>query len=168
MEFKRGNMGLFDIFKKKEKASEEKNDKNKVVWDTFDKVCNKSRYGEEIEKLNSYERVIFVTLELECEVNNGGFSQYFYNSSGNRSNELIEAFREIGAVKTAGICKKALSAFDFQMPADREKREELLDEYDWETADSILEECDDKFYDYADELETLNYEYIVKNWEYFG
>lgn len=48
--------------------------------------------GNNIEKLNEHERVFFITQTLEHEVNNGGFSQSFCNSSGDFSNELVDAF----------------------------------------------------------------------------
>lgn len=71
---------------------------------------------------------------------------------------------KIGAYKTAKICKKALAVFDGKVPADREAREELLDNLD---CDEIFEKLDDSFYDYEDDLQALNEEYILKNKSYF-
>jgi len=44
-------------------------------------LCRKCNYGEDIEKLSDAEKVFYINNLLESEVNNGGFSQYFYNSS---------------------------------------------------------------------------------------
>src|SRR5699024_12186272 len=38
-----------------------------------DYIGEKCQYGDKISVLNEYERVFFVTQQLEMEVNNGGF-----------------------------------------------------------------------------------------------
>ena len=145
--------------------SDNNTEQNDIVMNVYDYICQKCEYGDAIEKLNKYERVIFITQTLEQEVNNGGFSQFFYNSSGDFSNELLDVFTQIGATKTAKICKKAISVFNGKVPLDRGEREELLDNMKIET---ILDKCDDAFYAYEDNLEKLNYEYIIKNRDYFN
>lgn len=148
-----------------EYVDDEEIQKNNLVVDMCDTVYKKCEYGNNIEKLNEYERVFFVTQTLEQEVNNGGFSQFFYNSSGDFSNELVDAFTKIGALKTAEICQKALSVFNGKVPTERDEREELLDSLD---CDNVLSECDDAFYDYEDDLEALNHEYLMKYREFFN
>ena len=37
--------------------------------------------------------------ELEAEINNGGFDQYFFNSAGDKAAEAINALEAIGANK---------------------------------------------------------------------
>ena len=169
-------MGLFDMFKKKDKVVKE-NDNMEHIWnltDTNDFVVamtehldNKTQYGEDMSALSEAERIFYITQTLEMEVNNGGFSQFFYNSSGNFSNELVGAFTAIGANATAAICQKAISAFGRDIPVDRDEREEMLDELESDEFDEILEECDNAFYDYEDNLNELNYNFVMKNKEFF-
>ena len=169
-------MGLFDIFKKKDKVVKE-NDNLEHIWnltDTNDFVVamtehldNKTQYGEDMSALSEAERIFYITQTLEMEVNNGGFSQFFYNSSGNFSNELVGAFTAIGANVTATICQKAISAFGRDIPVDRDEREEMLDELESDEFDEILEECDKAFCDYEDNLNELNYNFVMKNKEFF-
>ena len=123
-------MGLFDMFKKKDKVVKG-NDNMEHIWnltDTNDFVVamtehldNKTQYGEDMSALSEAERIFYITQTLEMEVNNGGFSQFFYNSSGNFSNELVGAFTAIGANATAAICQKAISAFGRDIPVDRDE-----------------------------------------------
>ena len=143
-----------------EEVGDEEAQKTNFVVDMCDAVCEKCKYGDDIEKLNEHERVFYVTQILEQEVNNGGFSQFFFNSSGDFSNELVDAFTKIGALKTVEICKKALAVFNGNVPTDRDEREELLDSLD---CDDVLSECDDEFYEYEDNLEELNYTYIIEH-----
>ena len=147
-----------------EDADDEDIERNNFVVDMWDTVCEKCEYGDDIERLNEHERVFYVTQILEQEVNNGGFFQFFYNSSGDFSNELVDAFAKIGAFKTAEICKKALAVFNGNVPTDRNEREDLLDELDCEDS---LSECDDEFYEYEDHLEELNYTYIMEHRSFF-
>ena len=169
-------MGLFDMFKKKDKAIKG-NDNMEHIWnltDTNDFVValteyldNKTKYGEDMSVLSEPERIFYITQTLEMEVNNGGFSQFFYNSSGNFSNEIVGAFAAIGANVTAAICQKAISAFGCDIPVDRDEREEMLGGLESDEIDEILEECDSAFCDYEDNLNELNYNFVMKNKESF-
>ena len=169
-------MGLFDMFKKKDKivkGNENMNhiwnltDTNDFVVAMTDHLDNKTNYGEDMTVLSGAERIFYITQTLEMEVNNGGFSQFFHNSSGNFSGELVAAFTTIGANTTAAICQKAISAFGRDIPVDRDEREEMLDEIETEELDEILEECDSAFLDYEDNLNDLNYNYVMNNKESF-
>ncbi|MBQ6116244.1 MAG: DMP19 family protein [Oscillospiraceae bacterium] len=136
------------------------------VNDIYIGLCNICDYGQQPDLLNPYERTIFVTQELEMEVNNGGFWQFFDNSSGQFSNEIVDAFTKIGAYKTAEICRKAVSAFGQDLPVDWEERRTFLDNVP-DSAASVLDECDDAFFAYEEDLETLNASYIKKHIEHF-
>lgn len=126
-------------------------------------VAEKCDYGDCMDALSAPERIFYITQTLEMEVNNGGFSQFFYNSGGDLSGELVAAFEEIGAKQTAALCQKALDAFGCKIPADREERCDLLDELDEDALDEIWESCDDAFYESEEDLNALNYAYILKH-----
>ena len=170
-------MGLFDMFKKKDKVVKG-NDNMEHIWNLSDTnnfvvamtehLDNKTQYGEDMSALSEAERIFYITQTLEMEVNNGGFSQFFYNSSGNFSNELVGAFTAIGANATAAICQKVISAFGRDIPVDRDEREEMLDGLESDEFDEILEECDNAFFDYEDNLNELNYNFVMKNKEFFN
>lgn len=169
-------MGLFDLFKKKDKAVKG-NDNMERIWNLTDAndfvvamtehLDNKTNYGEDMSVLSEAERIFYITQTLEMEVNNGGFSQFFYNSGGKFSNELVGAFTAIGAKATAAICQKAISAFGCDIPVDRGEREDMLDELGSDEIEEILEECDRAFFDYEDNLNDLNYNFVMKNKEFF-
>ena len=142
-------------------------DTNDFVIAMTEHLNNKTQYGDDMSVLSEAERIFYITQTLEMEVNNGGFSQFFYNSSGNFSNELVSAFTAIGANATAAVCQKAVAAFGCDIPVDRNEREEMLDELESEEIDEILEECDGAFYDYEDNLNELNYNFVMKNKDSF-
>ena len=142
-------------------------DQNNFVAHMSLYIDEKCEYGDKIGKLNKKEKVIFMTKNLEDEVYNGGFLQFFYNSSGMFSNQLVKAFQEIGATYTADICQKAVRALKRRLPKNEERREKLLDKIVDKDIENILSECDDMFYEEKEDLVQLNYEYIMKNKSYF-
>ena len=126
-------------------------------------LCRKSNYGENIEKLSDVEKAFYFVFQLEGEVNNGGYSQFFFNSSGDFANETPAALREIGAGKMAEICERALAVFGGAVPKNRDEREAMLDNAITEKIDEILSQCDTEFYAYPDDLLELNYQYVMSN-----
>ncbi|WP_425596053.1 DMP19 family protein [Roseibium album] len=90
---------------------------------------------------------------VELEVNNGGFSQYYFNSAGSLANFAPEAFTKIGAHNTAKIIVSANAKFGAWVPEGRFDRQEVLevlenDDVSWDTLDN-------KFYEYPDDIERL-------------
>lgn len=129
-------------------------------------IAEKCRYGEALSVLSEPERIFYTTQILEMEVNNGGFGQFFFNSSGNLANEVVHAFTEIGAVKTADICRKAFSVYGEEVPKDRDERQDILECLN-EEQEKILERCDDAFFDYEENLNELNYAFVMRNKDNF-
>ena len=119
---------------------------NNYVVDMYDMVGKKCEYGDAMEKLNKHEMIFYIAQEVEAEVNNGGFWQFFYNSSGDLSNQVVAAFQAIGATQIAEICRKAVDVFGESVPVDREERQELMEQLGLEEGNEILCECDEAFY----------------------
>ena len=113
--------------------------------------------------LSEPERVFLCVQDVESEVNNGGFLQYFYNSSGDHALFASGSFEAIGANHTAGIVKKACAVFPNGEPLpDRTEREELLEQIE-EQIDDTLSDLDDAFYEYNDDLEGQVLAYVKEN-----
>ena len=115
-------MGLFDIFKKKEKplTAEEKWNRMWELWEIGD-------LQSPIKNLMTYE----------SEVNNGGHSQYFFNiaNCGNLAME-VEIVLSILPEPLRENLNRAYTAFASQ--------KDICDEDN----DQLLEECDDVFYEH--------------------
>ena len=145
--------------------------KNEFINNMSLYIAEKCSYGDEMDNLNDAQRVFRITQTLEMEVNNGGFSQFFFNTDGMFVNELASSFEKIGAMKTAEICKKAVGIFGNAFPIDMDKIQEVLNTDDEETEEKnaqLLNECDMAFYGYEEDLEELNYQFIMKNKEAFS
>src|SRR5215472_14129753 len=67
-----------------------------------------ARDGE--ESLSGEERVVLAIEALEREVNNGGFRQFFENSSQEYAPMIVQALERIGCARTAAITQEAIDA----------------------------------------------------------
>jgi len=124
-------------------------------------------YGDEMDKLTEQQKQFYYNQCLEREINNGGFNQYFFNSSSDFTHKTVKSLRAIGANKTADILQKAIDQFpNSNVPEDRTERQEILEQIQ-EMADLICEELDQKFFNYEDNLNMLNIEFVRKNKDKF-
>lgn len=96
---------------------------------------------------------------FESEVNNGGFHQFFFNSSGEYVQETRRALAAIGAVATRDLFERAVAiGFPKGYPADPRQHQECLSDTD-DIVD-LLYPLDLEFYKYAEPLEDLVNEYL--------
>ncbi|WP_299385383.1 DMP19 family protein [uncultured Lacinutrix sp.] len=134
-----------------------------IVMEIDSYLNEKSEYGENIEKLNSKQRTFLFVENLEREINNGGFNQFYFNSSGDFSQETVNALLEIGAEKTAEIVKKANSEFKSgTVPKNRTERQNELELIEGK-AEENWNKCDSEFYKYQDNLTELLIAFVIKN-----
>ncbi|MEA2903238.1 MAG: hypothetical protein QOG83_1375 [Alphaproteobacteria bacterium] len=74
-------------------------------------VCDKELYMdlEDFRNLHVAEQALIGTWELANEVYNGGFTQYFHNSSRDRAKLMIDVLRSIDAPGAAAILESAIA-----------------------------------------------------------
>ena len=108
------------------------------------------------------EQAVKLIWELEAEVNNGGFSQYYFNSAGDHANEAVFALLAIGAKACAEIVGRANQAWSLgPVPTDREVRMEAIAEQFGEKEEEYWHRLDEQFYEYPDDLQTLMVQYAI-------
>jgi len=73
--------------------------------------------------LSSAERVVLAVEALERQVNNGGYDQFFLNSSKAYASELERALRAIGCPEQADIARRAVEALAIKGPVTAESVE---------------------------------------------
>ncbi|MCX7923106.1 MAG: DMP19 family protein [Clostridia bacterium] len=98
-------------------------------------------------------KYFYVSWQLEAEVNNGGFNQYFYNTSGEFIDEAIEAFKYFELVKLAEIVTKAAEiAVDEIELHIKTKRIGTLEAFSNSYKFTNLGEADCEFYKYGSDI----------------
>ena len=93
--------------------------------------------------------------DLEDEVNNGGFHQYFFNTAGDNALDTVLALEHIGASYTASILRAAIAMFpNGFLGHSRDERQELL----WSIAPETTEfaNLDTQFLEYKEDLAGLS------------
>jgi hypothetical protein len=119
------------------------------------------------QQLTAAERVVFCLDQLEREVNNGGFEQFFENSSGDHALDTIEALRTLGATATAALVAEAVRVFPQGRPAtDRAERQRQVARLD-EQARATLDRLDGAFYDSPESLVALERRYVRDHQDQF-
>ena len=114
------------------------------------------------------QKVFSAIWDVEAEVNNGGFSQYFVNSSSETAPFVVEALRTVDAPDTAAICERAISAaFPGGLPKTTDGIRQLAAEFSDETLEH-LNELDQEFFSYPHNLSDLLFNYVSVHPEEFG
>ena len=161
-------MGIFSILKKQNnKVDLEKilsNERSDLAIMEIEEQLNKiSNYCVNIEKLNKSQRILIIIENLEREINNGGFNQFYFNSSGDFANETIECLKIVRAEKTAKIVEKANEQWENGIvPQNRTERQITLEKNKNKT-ESIWEQCDNDFYEYQDNISELLIRFVKEN-----
>jgi hypothetical protein len=115
------------------------------------------------QKLTEEEKVIVYIEELEREVNNGGFSQFFFNSSGDYADEVIQSLRIIGSTRFLSLMESAIAQFPNSLaPKDTKERRELLKQIG-DKADPIWNNLDSEFYLYDENIYALMRTYMTNH-----
>jgi hypothetical protein len=127
-----------------------------------------ARYGKVgYEELSKPEKVFVCIWELEGEVNNGGFDQYYFNTSGDHAQHAVESLRAIGADHTASLVDKANHLFGDDGPSqNRDRRQKQLVSLP-ESAANQFAQFDEEFFKYTDNLEQLLTAYVIKHASFF-
>lgn len=138
-------------------------DETDIVIEIGQLLWEKSKDDKDFESLTAIERNILYIEMLEAQVNNGGFDQYFFNSSGEYAHETLIALKEIKAPQMAEILNRAIRAFPvLPIPKDTEQRREYMEDIP-ENVSECWGKLDDEFYKYPENLARLVIEYVKSN-----
>ena len=111
------------------------------------------------------ERIVLAVEAIEREVNNGGFTQFFVNSSLEYTKDIVEAFQLIGCPATADLCRRAIELLGVADLTDLDAIEQASYEVDDdEVRDEQFNALDAEYYAGAEEpIAVKLFEYIKQN-----
>lgn len=113
------------------------------------------------ERLSLAEQQYFAVGLLKGEVDNGGFSQYFFNSSGAYAREALSGLKAINAEKTVEIMRDAMATFGKDGPSrDRAARQDQLAKL-FTAQDKEFERLDKQFYASKERIYVLMLLYVA-------
>lgn len=134
-----------------------------IILKIGEMVWEKTQYDyDNFSNLNEIEKTFIFVDILEAQVNNGGFDQFFFNSSGDFTYEVLEAYENIGAYKTAKIIIEAIKLFPkVPVSKDTETRRIIMQDLSEEISEK-WNQLDDQFYKYEENIVTFMIDYIKK------
>ncbi|MBP6529385.1 MAG: DUF4375 domain-containing protein [Burkholderiales bacterium] len=114
--------------------------------------------------LSSQEQKFFASRVLVQEIYNGGFDQYFFNSSGDYYAITVAVLAEIGATESLRTLLQAKTAIfgEMAVPASQDGRLPILQSLSREI-DSRLDLLDKEFCDDADGIDDRIERYAIEN-----
>ena len=112
------------------------------------------------------QKVFFAIWELEGQMNNGGFDEYFDNSDSDIIAYAPVALRAIGAATCQRIVERALALVS-PLPETHAARQQALDELD-AAGRQALAELDQEFVLYPDNLTELLFAFVTEHADAFG
>ena len=121
---------------------------------------------DDFQNLNNFEKTFIYVDVLEHNVTNGGFIQFFFNSSGQFAHEVFHAYMEIKAEKTVDILTEAIHLFpEVPVPKNLRIRQEILMKKDSNI--DLWDALDTEFYKCEDNIIQLTLNYVRKNLSQF-
>ena len=121
---------------------------------------------DNFSNLNECEKTFIYIDILEDNVTNGGFIQFFFNSSGQFAHEIFQAYLAIKAETTLDILTKAIHLFpEMPVPKDSRIRQQILMGKDSNI--DLWDALDLEFYKYEDNIIELNLNYVRENIYHF-
>ena len=112
-------------------------------YDRFNFYDGREAWLQSIADISPKAVHLFTVHWLHLEVYNGGFWQYFFNSTGTTAPEASEGFAAIGMPDVSRVIEEAMAKLGTPFPGEKSAREDMVDQVDFD-------ELDDRFYALAD------------------
>ena len=114
---------------------------------------------------NKSKRSIYMIWLLEAEVNNGGFNQFYYNSSGEFYRDVPASLETIDALKFAKLVRKANETYEKENDTISQHLDGTIEGFSKSYEDNPLNEFDTEFYNLykAEDLKQLQIDFVRKN-----
>jgi Domain of unknown function (DUF4375) len=122
------------------------------VWKEISIYDGPSEFLRQFHRVRPEAGHLFAAHWCQSEVRNGGFHQFFSNSTGVLAPEALAAFRAIGLEEWALLLNEAMRFFGEPYPREQDERQELLATVpgnkpeEWDPFDAL----DGRFYDWLD------------------
>jgi Domain of unknown function (DUF4375) len=112
--------------------------------------------------LSEQERVVLAVEAMEREVNNGGYQQFFVNSSRECTGFLVQALELIDCPACAAISTDAIAILKLPEEFDADKVESIASELS-EASNGQLDTCDSRYFGNRENIEERLFDYIEKH-----
>jgi hypothetical protein len=118
-----------------------------------------------VMNFNKSQQAIYVIWGLQAEVENGGFNQYYYNSSGQFAKLAPSALKLVEANQFTQLVTRANKIFETESKNIKKQQDGTLGGFSKSYENNPLNKLDKEFYalETKENLETLQVDYIRKH-----
>jgi len=139
------------------------NDSEKIIR-IGEIIGKKIKKRDNFEELNEFEKTFIFIDIFENHTTDGGFETFFWNTAGQFSHEILEAYEKIGAKNTASIMYDSFLLFgEIPIPKNTDVRREILSKINPNSWINL----DEKYYNCDDNIVLLVLDFIKNNTKYF-
>ncbi|MDC3344616.1 DMP19 family protein [Flavobacteriaceae bacterium] len=139
------------------------NDSEKIIR-IGEIIGKKIKKRDNFEELNEFEKTFIFIDIFENHTTDGGFETFFWNTAGQFSHEILEAYEKIGAKNTASIMYDSFLLFGvIPIPKNTDVRREILSKINPNSWINLNE----KYYNCNDNIVLLVLDFIKNNTKYF-
>tara|TARA_Y100000385_G_scaffold108185_1_gene112351 strand:+ start:623 stop:1120 length:498 start_codon:yes stop_codon:yes gene_type:complete len=139
------------------------NDSEKIIR-IGEIIGKKIKKRDNFEELNEFEKTFIFIDIFENHTTDGGFETFFWNTAGQFSHEILEAYEKIGAKNTASIMYDSFLLFgEIPIPKNTDVRREILSKINPNSWINL----DEKYYNCNDNIVLLVLDFIKNNTKYF-
>jgi hypothetical protein len=126
----------------------------------FEEALGKKAYRDGVGALSAEENVALAVEALEREVNNGGYSQFFENSSQEYAPIIVPMLVRIGCPETAKITQRAIESLHLpDLSIEAIEAVVAADEMNSE----VLNDCDNSYFGSGEDIAGQLFAFIKKN-----
>lgn len=136
----------------------------------FDNLSEKqpNDYKKEYETVISWNKsrqAIYMIWILEAEVNNGGYNQFYFNSSRQFYKHLPEALKLVGATKFADLTERANKTLESENEKITKHQDGTIEGFSKSYDENPLNDFDTEFYELykTENLQQIQIDFIRKN-----
>ena len=126
----------------------------------FEEALGKKAHRYGVSALSAEENLVLAVEALEREVNNGGFSQFFENSSQEYAPIIVPSLVRIGCPETAKITQRAIESLHLpDLSIEAIEAVVAADEMNSE----VLNDCDNSYFGSGEDIAGQLFAFIKKN-----
>lgn len=116
-----------------------------------------------LQKLPAAIKYTYLVYTYECEINNGGFDQFYFNSIGYGVFEIQKGLEFFGLKKNKILLDKSLELLKQKIDVSKYHELSAKRELPTEDFENEFHELDSQFYDYPKKIEDIINEYLDKH-----
>ena len=130
-------------------------------------VLMKKNLSTELKNLSQAEQFAYAIHEMICQVNTGGFAQFFDSGSVECAIILVPALEAVGSINALAITREAIERFGKPKSLSLPSLEKHFARITRKGEDKLWDDLDDAFYELDENIEMITLNFIQSNIQSF-